>query len=479
MPTPPARRRRLPLLALLLALAGFGESLLAQKVVASQEIALDNDTRYELFSLGDGHTVLYRDEPGSVTLDAFGPNLEVAWSRDLNLDKARPKPIGAVVAEGVVNVFYTFRRDRELKLKLHRYSERGNLSDSLVVTELAGDFLTPNWTLAPSDNGEVAILWSQRDSDTYLFIGVEVSTGRVLYRRVVEVEFGPLVGKGVGEIYVDAVGTAYLWLQENNRRSRIEDHRVKLIQVRPDGTVTSVTVALPETLVYGLRIAADDLNGRVALAGYYAEDPDAAAGALLLSLPYSMQGQARVVKVPFREDLLAAMTQKNRTPTGIKDLEVLDVQYRRDGSAVLIGEQRKETLRTTGGRSGYFGGTLKTDYLYEDIVIAAVSPDGVDLWQEALPKKQFSQDDGGAYSGYLVADSEEALHLVYNDEVRSGGTVSEYTITGTGAIERHSLMNTEYQDLWLRHRAGVQVDADTVVIPSERRNRLRLVRVEF
>ena len=268
-------------------------------------------------------------------------------------------------------------------------------------------------------------------------------------------------------------------MQENNRSSRLDEHRVKLLQLAPEGTVVTAVIDLPETLVYDLKVGVDDLNRMVTLGGYYAEDPDAAAGSLLITLPYELSGTAQAIKVAFTEDLMLAVDQKAKAPRGIRDLEILDIFFRRDGTAVLIGEQRKETLRTVGGRTGYFGGSLKTDYLYEDIILSTVAPNGSVLWQEALPKKQFSQDDGGAFSSYFVASSPSSLHLVYNDEVRSGGTVSEYTISGVGSIERHSLMNTEYQDLWLRHSAGVQVDARTVVIPSERRNRLRLVRVEF
>ena len=193
-------------LLLLIAVAGFGESLTAQKVVASQELNLANDSRYELFSLGNGQTVLYRDEPGKVILDAFGPDLQMDWSRELSLDKTRPKPVGAAVLEGVVHVFYTFRRDRKLHLKLHRYSERGNLSDSLIVTELDGEFLTPDWTLVANESNETVVLWNQRDSDTFLFIAVELSTGRVLYRKVVELDFGPMLGNVIENIYVDARG---------------------------------------------------------------------------------------------------------------------------------------------------------------------------------------------------------------------------------------------------------------------------------
>ncbi len=460
-------------------LLSFGESIHAQAVVASQEITVSNETRYELFAASGDQVVLYRDEPGEVTLTAFNAQMDLVWERELDLDKSRPNPIGAAVSQGEVAVFYTFRKDRGLHLKVHRYSERGNLSDSMTITELTDNFLTSNWQLLLDPTSTYGILVHQRDGDTYLVMGIELSSGRLLYQRQVKLDASTSLTREANRAYVDEQGAVYLWLEENNRRSRLEEHQLKLWRVSIDGNTESALITLPEVLVFDLELAVDELNQRVTLAGYYAEDPDEAAGSLLIQLPYSLEGTATVVQSAFAEEVLLAVDQKARAPEGISDLDAIDVEFRRDGTVLLIGEQRKQTVRTVGSRSGYFGGSLKTDYLYEDIVISTISPDGSRVWQEVLPKKQFSQDDGAAFSSYYLASSPRALRLIYNDEVRSGGTVSEYTLAGNGAIERHSLMNTEYQNLWLRLEAGVQKDARTVVIPSERRNRLKLVRVEF
>ena len=468
-------------LALALAAALPPLALPAQGVVASQEVSLANDSRYELFAGPSGQTILYRDGAGGVELTAFNDRMEQVWSREPQLDRGRPNPLGAVMPPtGELTVLYTHRRDRKLFLKLHRYSERGNLSDSLTVAELDGDFASASYEVHAGEDGRVAVLTHRRDGSRYALLGLEVATGRVLYRELVELDgAGDDFGRDVREPYVDAQGALYLWTQENNRRSRLDEHRVQILRVDAGGAVRTATVNLPETLVYDAELAVDRANAAVVLAGYYADDPDEAAGALAVRLPYSLEGAASVSTAPFAPELLAAVDQKDRRPDGVRDLDALDVLFRRDGTVVVLGEQRKRTVRTVGGRTGYFGGALKTDYLYEDIVLCALSPAGEMLWQEILPKKQFSQDDGAAFSSYFLATTPRAVRLVYNDEVRSGGTVSAYTLDGAGDLQRRSLMNTEYQDLWLRHEAGIQADAATVVIPSERRNRLRLVRVRF
>ena len=482
-PLPPAVRALSALLGPLLAVALAGvcpAPAPAQNVVVGPEVTVDNDTRYEVFAGLGEQVVLYRDSPGEIKLAAFDAGMRQAWERDLALDRGRPTPVGAVVADGEINVLYTHRKSRELRLKLHRYSERGNLSDSLTVATLDGDFLAANWQLYRDPAGEVAVLVHQREQTTYLAMGVELATGRLLYQTTVTFEPGSTLRDGRLEVYVDERGAAYMWTQENNRRSRLDEHALTLARIDRAGAVTEARVDLSETLVFDLAIAADLPNDRLVLGGYYADDPDKAAGALVIALPYSLEGAATVTKVPFAEDLVTDVDQRERQPDGIPHLEAAELHFRRDGTVLIVGEQRKRTVRTVGGRTGYFGGTLKTDYLFEDIVLAAIDLEaGAAVWQEALPKKQFSQDDGGAFSGFFVATSPSVLRLIYNDEVRSGGTVSEYSLSGTGEIRRHSLMNTEYQDLWLRLQAGVQVSAGAIVIPSERRNRLKLVRVQF
>ncbi|MFK8055138.1 MAG: hypothetical protein AB8F78_03360 [Saprospiraceae bacterium] len=470
---------RITRISLLLIVVSACLTAFAQNVVVSQDIELRSDSRYELFAGAEGQVILYRDDPQKVLLDAFGPTLEEVWSRELQLDKGRPKPLGAVVAEGEVNVFYTYRKDRSLQLKMHRYSARGNMTDSMTIMELKDDFANPNYLLQTDAKHQYAILSIQRDVNTYAMIGIEIATGRVLYQQKIDLSSESFVMRDFSEVYIDDFGGAYLWSQENNRRSRLDEHVVRVVRVAVNGEVSTVTVAMPDLLLYDFQLKVDPRNKRIVGAGYYSINTDEAAGVIMVQLPYDMQGAADIMTAAFPQSVVTSVDPRSRKAQGVGYIEAMDVVFRRNGGVLLIGEQRKQTIRTVGGRSGYFGGTIKTDYLYEDIILSSISPDSLFSWHEVLPKKQFSQDDGAAFSSYFLATTPRQLRLIYNDEVRSGGTVSQYTINGIGGIDRSSLMNTEYQDLWLRHEAGVQVSANSIVIPSERRNKLRLVKVLF
>ena len=119
------------------------------------------------------------------------------------------------------------------------------------------------------------------------------------------------------------------------------------------------------------------------------------------------------------------------------------------------------------------------DYYYEDVMVFSLHANGDLHWQTLLHKKQYSQDDDAMYSSFFVFRTPEKLRILYNDEIRHESTVSEYVIRGNGYHKRNSVFSTDYQKLGLRFRDAMQVGYYECVIPSERNNRLNLVRITY
>ena len=72
-----------------------------------------------------------------------------------------------------------------------------------------------------------------------------------------------------------------------------------------------------------------------------------------------------------------------------------------------------------------------------------------------------------------------ALRFLFNDDIKNENTVSEYIVEGDGTSDRNSVMSTANQDIQLRFKDAVQFGPGELLIPSERRYRLRLVKLEF
>jgi hypothetical protein len=109
----------------------------------------------------------------------------------------------------------------------------------------------------------------------------------------------------------------------------------------------------------------------------------------------------------------------------------------------------------------------------------AFSPEGKAHWKTALHKKQYSQDDEGVFSSYFLFKSPEGLRLLFNDEIKYENTCSEYVLSPAGDFDRNGIMNTLNQGLRLRFRDALQLNTSECLVPSEFRNRLRLVLFRF
>jgi hypothetical protein len=119
------------------------------------------------------------------------------------------------------------------------------------------------------------------------------------------------------------------------------------------------------------------------------------------------------------------------------------------------------------------------DFYFEDVFTVAFQPEGKVQWKTVLHKRQYSQDDEGTFSSYFLMRNADRLRFLFNDEIKFETTCSEYIMSPLGEYDRNSLFNTDGQNLRLRFRDAVQISSAECLIPSEYRNKLRLVLLRF
>ena len=69
--------------------------------------------------------------------------------------------------------------------------------------------------------------------------------------------------------------------------------------------------------------------------------------------------------------------------------------------------------------------------------------------------------------------------LIFNDEVRNQSTISDFKIKGNGEYKRSAIINTIGINIKLRVRDALQTSANEIIIPSQYRNKLRMVKFNF
>ena len=163
--------------------------------------------------------------------------------------------------------------------------------------------------------------------------------------------------------------------------------------------------------------------------------------------------------------------------------EVTDAVLRYDGGLIVVAESRYEDAENVEIPSFVpaAGPTFRQVNVqhYNDIMVISLLPQGQLDWVQILKKKQTSEDDDGFFSSYALATTAEKLHFVYNEEIFQKTNVNEFKVGPTGGVSREYLFNSADENVLLVPRIGKQISASELVIPSFKRNYIRLVKITW
>ncbi len=458
--------------------------LAAQTITVSDEIQIREDVSYYILDDQRGNLLLFHDRGTSFEVQGFDERLHQRWEKDIELDKKRPEVIDVASIGGDFCVFYTFRKKQHLVVKAHRYSPGANLVDSVSIKDLGGIFYNPNIGVVYSEDKKVALLWSFDNQDEISAMAFHTDRMELLWeRKFILHDF--VFSRDFQQILVDNAGNMFFVLKKENRRSKQSNHYIEIFECSggDDNQLRRYTVNMQGHLTYDAFFTFDNLNQSLVAGGLYGEDNTAKTdGLFYLNVSRTDPSGPVLVFHPFEDEFIKILLEKDKSKkVNLTDVKVQEIVLRRDGGILMIGEMAKEFVRG-GFSSAYYArsGILPVvDYYYDDIFLFSIHPDGGLHWKNILHKKQYSQDDGGIYSSYFLVKSPSALRVIFNDEIKQENTVSEYVISGKGEYDRNAVMNTEWKDLAIRFRDGIQISKDTFVVPSERRNKIKLVKVSY
>jgi hypothetical protein len=243
------------------------------------------------------------------------------------------------------------------------------------------------------------------------------------------------------------------------------------------------TIRLGDVQLMDIYPEYDHLRKNLVITGLYGARNSARATGFYF-IAYENNKKPLLSLLPFDEELLTEINGRGGSAQkGLSDFQVREVALRQDGGVVIIAEMVKEFSRRSSlpmeRGSGAFLRDGWIDYYFEDMILFAVHPDGQEHWQQVLRKRQYSQDDGAMYSSFMLFKTPDRLRFLFNDEIKHENTVGGYEVTGSGYIERKTVFNTDYHKLKLRFMDGIQVGYNECIVPSERNNRLNLVRILF
>ena len=459
-------------------------SFLAQNVLVSDEIILKNDVSYEIIGEMKERLLLFRDRVTDFEIQAFDPKMRHIWSKDLNLEKKSPKVIGIVPGREDFTVIYRHRLRNHLVLRAARYDPAANLQDTVTLKDYGFLFNTPRFEIVKSEDKSKALIYYVENQQTFHAVSFDMTTMKPLWDRSFTPE-GMSFWEEFGQVFVDNEGTMRVVLEKNRLRLRKDDQNYQIFEIGAGTELPLMySISLQDKGTYDAFFSFDNLNKRVVAAGLYSEkNLERAVGYFYLNFSPQDPTNYLLTFEPFDDEFVTNLVGKNiENNRGINETSIQQVVLRRDGGLLLIAERNRQLERRMGSNNRvFFDGGVRfiVDYYYDDMFVISIHPDGKTHWKTILHKKQYSQDDDGIYSSFFLFKTPNNLRLLYNDEIRYENTVSEYILNGNGEYERKSLLSTENLDLRLRFRDAMQISAQELIVPSERRNRLRLVKLQY
>ncbi len=456
----------------------------AQVITVSDDIQLRNDAAYEIIGDLKGRLLLFRDRATDFQVQAFNEKMREVWSKDLELDKRLPVVLGLVPTEEDFTLFYRFRQKSHTVLKMHKYDPAANLVDSTTIKDYGYLFFTPDFEMVRSqDKSKVLIYYVEKQKIIHA-LSFDVLNQQLLWDQTFQPEDFDY-SRDILHTVVDDDGNAYMIFEKNNLKYKRDPHYYEVHQYIGEGNQYSrFNIALDGKLTYDVHFKFDNINKALKAGGLYAENnPGRATGYFYLSIPRNSSEAYRLNFDAFTDEFVTTLMGKEvNDHKGIMESSIQDIVLRQDGGILLIGERNRQYERrlASTNRLGYDSyNRYIVDYFYDDLFIISVHPDGAPHWQQVLPKKQYSQDDEGVYSSYFLFKTPSRLRFLFNDEIRQENTVSEYVINGHGEYDRNSVLSTENLQMRLRFRDATQTSARQIIIPSERRSQLRLIKVEY
>jgi len=457
----------------------------AQSMLVSEGLAIRTDYGYELVGRLRDRILLFRDKYDEFEVQAYDNQMRLSWSRKMDdLDRRGVQIISVVAGKNDFAIIHKLRRKGTYQLRIHRYDPGANLIDSMVIKDY-GDrmFAPPVLEILRSDDRNCFVVFNVADRTRIEMTCFQIDQMEVLWDKTVQMPDYYYDSK-VRSMALSNEGDFFFVAEQNNRKSKSAEHRLEVFHL--SGQDESIKhIPLNEFATGDMRFTYDNLNKQLVGAGFYAEKSrDRSNGVFFVR--FQPGNEPFLHYEPFDEQFLSVLRRKDLgteggSDKGISDSYIQQIISRQDGGVVLVCERYHEIQRgTTSGRGFWRDGMrMVVDFYHEDIFMIGLQPDGIANWKTVVHKKQYSQDDEATFSSYFLLRSKDKLRVLFNDEIKYENTCSEYTISPVGDFDRNGLINTTGQDLRLRFRDGMQISATECLVPSEFRNKLKLVLLKF
>lgn len=456
-----------------------------QKVTVSRDINIKGNFSYDILPNIGGNVIFYHDRSNEQSFEIFDSNFRYIQTISPEFERQGFMPIGIASLDSTFHFYYKHMDQGKVHYKAIAYNKNVAVVDSFTFAIMD----------KKDELGKPAFIFSQDKSKVLIFNPNEKGIYlRLIDNRNFETYYeGLLTIPGINlrsdfrKIVLTNDGIFYIFTQKKTYWDKKESKHFQIIEVMGPREYSLKSFYPNIDEITQVLWSYDEINKKIALSGLtsYYNDETRISGYFGVSIDYSKSDILNEIFIhKFSSDFIGEIIgKKNKKLRGLPDLRIAHMELRQDGGIVLFTEFVREYVRRsqvmTAGQFGAFPSRGYMDYYHEDVLVFATFPNGEEHWRKILFKKQYSQDDEGAYSSFFIFKTPSRLKLLYNDEIRNNNTVSEYVLDPIGDYERKSVLSTEYQNLRLRFIEAEQISSKTLIVPSEKAWKINLVKIEY
>ncbi len=475
---------------ILILICCVGVSIGAQQVTVSPEINIRSDNSYYLLGSVGESILLFRDQGNNKVLNVFNEDMVLSSERTVNLINKRSFVYEVVNQDSVFSVFYGFKDAKEVVLYMDVFSPTAERRDSIEIYREESSIKGLQYKAVLSENQQVIALYNTISKDELKVLVYDIADRQVIISGIYQIPELNLITE-INQMEVSDSGEFLLMYDKNNFKGSKENHFARIIKFLPRSIETEeINIPIKGLLTADLMMKVDNRNRKVALTGLYDEKSlDRSTGYLWVSGSLDQWGDEDVYFFPFEEIIFFEVYGDNKSKK-LRDFKISSILLKADGTPILVFELSKDVIRQPGfGTNAYSTQQFRSsnssssagwsDHYREDLVLISLNKNLALEWHHVFYKKQFSQNDNGLFSSYFPFVTPSRVRFIYNDEIKTNSTVSEYIFDGAGNYKRNSLLSTEYQNLRLMFRYALQTSNNVLLVPSQRNTTLNLVKVDF
>ncbi len=236
--------------------------------------------------------------------------------------------------------------------------------------------------------------------------------------------------------------------------------------------------------IIDLGMVMNHYNKSITVTGFYKskKDQNNLDGMFTTSIDIATEAIKAHKYFSFDKAMVSKVTSviSNENSPGFNDLIIRKIIPRSDGGYLVLAEKFYETKQTyTYYVNGFPQSSSRTVYNFDEIIVFSVNADAKIQFTEVIKKRQSSVNDGGYYSSFVAANTNNSVALVYSLDASPESDVLISTITPKGEIDTRILIKSMSYYVSLMPPESKQVSSNVSIICALKDRKFSIMKVTY